>query len=147
VAKKSTKTARTKTRRPRQRTIYIDVKPGQVPPYNMTGDMTFENKKRPGFFINFKIVDDGGGYVFPTDQKKAFAAKAGKSGCPQQGVTWSELEPRKVKDQNKTLRVRNYNKESSSFRFTLFVTKTPNAANPQFLALDPGGDNMNGQYS
>ena len=54
--------------------------------------------------------------------------------------------PRKVKDSNKTLRVRNFNKQVSKFRFTLFVTKTPNAPNPQFLPLDPGGDNMNGQY-
>lgn len=147
MAKKATKASGKKARgRPRERTISIDVKPGQNPPYVMTGNMVFENEKRPGFFINFKIVDDGGGHRFPTDEKKAFAAQQGDSGCPAQGAVWSEMEPRKVKDGNRTLRVRNFNKQWSKFRFTLFVTKTPNAANPIFLPLDPGGDNMNGQY-
>ena len=142
-----TKTSGKKARgKPRERTISIDVKPDQDPPYVIRGSMVFENEKRPGFFINFKIVDDGGGYRFPTDKTKAFAAKAGNSGCPVQGAVWPEMEPRKVKDGNKTLRVRNFNKDPSKFRFTLFVTKTPNAANPIFLPLDPGGDNMNGQY-
>ena len=148
MAKKATraKVAKKVLGQPRERTITIDVKPDQDPPYVMTGSMTFENNHRPGFFINFKIRDDGGGYLFPTDENKAFASQAGNGGCPPQGATWAELEPRQVKDQNKTLRVRNFNKQPSKFRFTLFVTKTPNATNPQFLALDPGGENMNGQY-
>ena len=133
--------------KPRQRTITVDVKPGQTPPYVLTGDLTFDNDHHPGFFVYFKIRDDGGGYRFPNNKDLALAAKAGGSGCPAQGTTWPELVPRKVKDQNQTLRVRNFNTVPTKFSFTLFVTKSPSSPTGPFLPLDPVGTNNNGSYS
>jgi hypothetical protein len=123
-------------------------------PVNANDEIVFANKRRPGFNINFNLYDDtngggGSGYVFPNPPKLphqahkwALWSKEGH-GCPPAnfGQQWPEFESISVKNQGKTLVVRNLNQNTTRFGFTLRVT---NDNGGTFVDLDPGGDNKNG---
>ena len=128
--------------------LYID--PKANPPFTMKskllkdGKLTFKNNHHPGFVIDFNIVDDGGGYLFPDSAADALSAaelEKGKPTCPKQGEKWPEFEPLEVDNGNRTLRVQNHNNHPADFGFTMFVCKD---GKKPYLELDPIGDNRNG---
>ena len=134
----------------KQETVELYIDPKADPPFTMKskllkdGKLTFKNDHHPGFIVDFNIVDDGGGYLFPDDEKDALAAgelQPGKPTCPKHGAEWDEFEPLEVTNGNRTLRVQNHNNDPAEFGFTMFVTK--NGKKP-YLELDPIGDNRNG---
>lgn len=122
-------------------------------PVDPNGNIVFYNNGRPGFSINFHLYDNtnngaGSGYVFPNPPSPpsklmqwAMWSSAGQ-GCPPVGSgQWSEFTSVVVKDQGKTLVVRNTNSTQTLFGYTLRVT---NDGGTTFVDLDPGGSNQNG---
>lgn len=122
-------------------------------PVDAEDNIVFNNNGRPGFNINFRFYDNtnggnGSGYVFPNpptppnkEMQWAMWSSAGQ-GCPTPGCgQWSEFTSVSVKDQGKTLVVRNTNSSPTFFGYTLRVT---NDGGANFVDLDPGGSNQNG---
>lgn len=112
-------------------------------PVNSAGEILFENHGRPGFIINFNLQDpDGTGYRFPDDEDEALYAAKGNV-CPTSKSSWGQFKPLDVKNDNRTLVVRNLNQkgEEGKFGYALRVTKDDGKT---FLLLDPIGDNRNG---
>ena len=141
---------------PREATIDVHVLPGKTPNYRFesnssvlqNGRLVFRNEYRPGFRIHFDIADSSG-YRFAKSKDDALAAQkldGSKGGCPKQGESWDEFVPMAVSNQGKRLTVRNYNYDKADFGFALFVTRDPNG-DPPYEAIDPIGENKNGQRS
>lgn len=111
------------------------------------GRLTFHNNGKPGFKLNFNIVDDSKtGYLFPDDEAKAMWVKPVqdvKDDCPKTESHWEKFKAKKVECENRTLRVFNKNDGKELFKFTLLFTKTPSQNGP-CIEFDPIGDNRNG---
>lgn len=109
-------------------------------------EFIFENNGYDGFRLNYILDGNALGYFFPDDLEEALYSAKG-SGCPKSKAQWDQFEAKRVKQGNKVLVVRNRNEKAHKgvFGYTLRVTKTPHDPNPQFLDLDPGGENRNGQ--
>jgi len=115
--------------------------------------LTFKNKKKGDWFeVDFTIVDDNEpktGYLFPDDEKLAMYVKPVDDltePCPDDWNDprhWDQFEAQQVTNKNQTLRVRNWNHDIQLFKFTLWVTKTPNENGP-CIPYDPVGSNQNG---
>jgi hypothetical protein len=67
------------------------------------------------------------------------------AGCPPKDYDkqWGEFSTVRVADNGMTLVVRNLNETQTPFGYTLRVTNDDGA---HYLALDPGGDNQNGNF-
>ena len=113
-----------------------------------TGNIIFQNNRRPGFNIKFNLFDEtGSGYVFPSQPQvqQACWSQLGTS-CPQTSV-WQVFDPRRVSNHGQTLEVYNQNPSQSGgnglgpFKYTLRVTNDGGAT---YCDLDPGGDDQNG---
>lgn len=143
----------------KQADVTISYKPGEEPPFTLTtglpkgpgGEIIFKNDGHPGFFVNYTLDDSWGDYVFPNDTDQALCSAViedGENSCPSEGV-WPEFYAHKVKDNNRTLVVRNINgklpqgKDEVRFGYTLYITENPNG-DGDFLELDPIGANQNG---
>ena len=118
-------------------------------PKGPNGDLIFQNNHRPGFNIEFHLIDlTGKGYLFPkpADLKDSIWCERGTASCPTSAVD-DILTPRNVSPDRKTLTAytekpdENHGGPIGPFRFTLNVTKT---GEPPFLPLDPGGDDQDG---
>jgi hypothetical protein len=111
------------------------------------GDLVFNNRHRPGFIVKFHLHDESGeGYQFPRppDEKEALWSKAGV-GCPPANYgQWEEFFSLRIENNRQTLVVRNLNKTTTKFGYTLRVTKDDGAT---YRDLDPGGDNQNGNWN
>jgi hypothetical protein len=108
------------------------------------GDLVFENHGRPGFNVRFCLHDEtGGDYKFPSppNLRQAIWSQRGTS-CPTSAV-WDVFDAKQVKDQGMTLVAYNANPSPAQgiFQYTLNVT---NDNGSTYLAIDPGGNNMNG---
>ena len=115
------------------------------------GDLTFKNDGNDGFRVFFNIDDpQNTGYRFPDDRREAMWVEKMEPGdppaCPTDYSYWNQFEAKQVLNNNRTLRVRNLNRQNSKFGFTLRVTKTPTANGP-CIPYDPIGDNQNGNWS
>lgn len=115
------------------------------------GDLTFKNDGNDGFRVFFNIQDpQNTGYKFPDDRREAMWVKAMEEGdppaCPDDYVYWDQFQAKQVMNNNMTLRVRNLNRKSQKFGFTLRFTKTPTANGP-CIPYDPIGDNQNGNWN
>lgn len=115
------------------------------------GNLTFNNDGNDGFRVFFDIEDpDNTGYRFPDDRREAMWVEAMEPGapdaCPMDYVYWDQFQAKQVMDNNRTLRVRNLNREAKKFGFTLRFTKTP-ANNGPCIPYDPIGDNQNGNWN
>lgn len=109
------------------------------------GNLIFENKGHPGFMVHFDLDDQTGkGYVFPQNSKKddAIFSEMGDSGCPTSGQV--VFQPITVRPHRQTLVVHNPNVVPvlGKFRYTLQVGLRGAS---DYLSLDPGGVNQNGQ--
>jgi len=109
-----------------------------------SGRLVFNNSGRPGFNIVFRLHDGTGkGYRFPSPPrlKDAVWSKIGPDCCPQEGA-WEVFDPRRVFDDGTALTVYNENPcpAQGDFTYTLRVT----ADDRDYLELDPGGLNQNG---
>ena len=118
-----------------------------LPIDSSSGNIIFENNRRPGFNIKFNLHDEtGSGYVFPPQPqvRQACWSQIGTS-CPQSPM-WQVLDPRRVTNQGRTLEVYNENPRPpvgplGPFKYTLRVTNDGGAT---YCDLDPGGDDMDG---
>lgn len=115
------------------------------------GDLTFKNDGNDGFRVFFRIKDPHNtGYRFPDDLREALWVQPMEPGdldaCPDDYCFWDQFEAKQVLDDNRTLRVRNRNRKSQKFGFTLRVTKKP-AQNGPCIPYDPIGDNQNGNWN
>ena len=107
------------------------------------GDLVFRNRGRHGFNVRFNLIDETGeGWEFPNQAQDALWSSEGV-GCPPAGCgQWKEFEAHHVQGQ-KILVVRNLNETETKFGYTLRITKDNGAS---FRNLDPGGDNLNGNW-
>ena len=108
------------------------------------GDLVFHNRGHDGFNVNFHLHDlTDGGYQFagPPNLNQAIWSQIGDV-CPTSGV-WQVFDPKQVKDHGMTLVAYNKNPAPAQghFMYTLNVT---NNNGTSYVALDPGGNNMNG---
>jgi hypothetical protein len=118
--------------------------PGSLPK-GPKGELVFENKGHPGFFVHFRLQDRTGlGYFFPrpNDRKEAVWSQRVEDACPESAV-WDVFDPRNISGDRLTLIVHNPNVAPvlGQFGYTLRVTKNNGQ---DYLPLDPGGDNRNG---
>lgn len=144
--------------------VYVTISycPGERPPFLLhsdlprgaAGEFIFRNDGHPGFWVHYTLDESFGDYVFPNDVEQALCSavmEGDDNSCPQEGV-WNEFYPHKVKDENRTLVVRNINgrlpkgKDEVRFGYTLYVTENRNG-DGDFLELDPIGSNQNGNTS
>jgi hypothetical protein len=109
-------------------------------------NLMFYNRCHPGFYVYFHLIDETGkGYRFPQSSNKddAIWSQMGTS-CPTQAI-YEVFDQNKinVKDQGATLKTFNPNEGTAvgNFQYTLNVSTDGKAP---YLALDPGGTNMNG---
>lgn len=148
---------------PKDTYVTLSFRPGEDPPFLLQsndlptgrdGELIFKNDGHPGFWVNYKLDESFGDYVFPNDKDQALCSAViadGQNSCPDEGV-WSEFYPHKVKDGNRTLVVRNINgklpkgKDEVRFGYTLYVTENRNG-DGDFLGLDPIGSNQNGNFA
>lgn len=112
------------------------------------GDLVFNNRRRPGFIVNFHLHDETGeGYLFPktSDEDEALWSRMGE-GCPPDhyGQQWEEFKVQRIINSRQTLVVRNLNQTPTKFGYTLRVTKDDGKT---YRDLDPGGDNQNGNWN
>jgi hypothetical protein len=127
------------------------------PPSGPNQTLTFSNKDQngvghDGLNIDFVFTDaTQQGYAFPPNNKKAEAVSSQLGAtdlCPPQGQN-EVLSPININGPNNdTLRVHNPNQDkpggpklTGPFSYVLWVTKDGGA---KYVALDPGGQNMNG---
>ena len=108
--------------------------------------LIFQNNNRPGFIINFNLIDEtNSGFLFPqTSKKKAAVWSRVGNQCPINGdEVWDVFEPLRVINERTTLVVRNDNPSPAlgQFKYTLRVT---NDDGKSYTELDPGGDDQNG---
>ena len=111
----------------------------------------FKNRWHPGFCVRFNIVDDGDlGYRFPSDPADAIwvcPIQSEDDPCPSAKCDWPgfvpvTVEPNQNGEADRTLVVRNENKASALFAFTLKMIRD---TGPDKLVLyDPIGNNQNG---
>lgn len=108
----------------------------------------YKNDGRPGFLIDFVIKDDDGtGLLFPKDKAEAMWVHpvADKDDpCPPRRSTWDEFRAVEVRDDGRTLRVRNCNRRTQLFKFSLNFTRDRNNPHAEPICWDPIGDNRNG---
>ena len=106
--------------------------------------VNFYNDGRNGFRITFRFYDNTGStnpYIFLKDADDAVWSAAG-SDCPTEKCGEVFTEPKRVDDT--TLSVLNPNKDVlGPFQYALRVSND-NGKTP--VTLDPGGNNMNGNY-
>ena len=113
-------------------------------PKSPAGRIRFQNRRRPGYFITFKLHGEPG-YNFPLDPADAVWSQAG-GGCPN-APSWQVFLPMEVDQALRTLTVYNpnhtpfgaFNPVLGDFQYTLRVT---DGGAP--VPLDPGGTNQNG---
>lgn len=112
---------------------------------NTDHDFRFSNDGHEGFLLNYILQGNAHGYRFPDDETQALYSARGVQ-CPREPGQWHQFQAREVKPGNKILVVRNFNQKGSEGRFgyTLRVTQAPHVDDPDFIELDPGGDNTNG---
>ena len=108
------------------------------------GDLVFNNCGRPGFNIVFRLHDETGlGYHFPGPPRlnNAVWSQRGGDACPDSQV-WEIFDPVRVFDDDMALVVYNQNPSPAqgAFTYALRVTKDDR----EYLRLDPGGLNQNG---
>ena len=118
---------------------YLQQEPG--------GNLVFNNRRRPGFIVKFHLHDETGEeYQFPktSHEHEALWSRIGE-GCPPNnyGKQWEEFEALRITNNRQTLVVRNLNKTPTKFGYTLRVTKDDGKT---YRDLDPGGDNLNGNW-
>ena len=143
--------------KPKKAKVEVELKASSTDPKGFTWEiksiykngnkLEFKNDHHPGYDVRFELDNGGTGFVFPDDPTLALAVQpyaAAEPPCPHAGETWTEFAPFAVEDDNKRLCVYNANKTKTDFKYTLFVTKDPHAANPQFEEIDPIGSNQNG---
>lgn len=143
---------------PNQATVDVTILPGQTPNFSFATTsnniqlgpnnvITFANNGRPGFVIDYHLVNPPNGYVFPDNPIPNHLAEAlwsavGSDGCPSVAGQWPSFTARNVKDNGLTLVVRNLNDCIAQFGYVLRVTNDNGAS---YLPLDPGGFNQNGE--
>ena len=115
-------------------------------PTKANGDIVFNNSGRHGFTLLYHLHDlTNSGYHFPGPPHvdDGLWSRQG-AGCPPDnyGKQWSEFTSLRVTDGGMTLIIRNFNDTQTEFGYLLRVTKDDRT----YLALDPGGDNNNGNY-
>jgi hypothetical protein len=107
--------------------------------------VNFYNDGRNGFRITFRFYDNTGStnsYIFLTDANDAVWSAAGST-CPTQKCSEVFSQPKRVDDS--TLSVLNLNNDVlGPFQYALRVS---NDKEKTVVTLDPGGNNMNGNYS
>ena len=125
---------------------------GLPPPNGPDQTLTFYNQDQNGVGhngvdVDFILTDNTrGNYAFPPNNKKgnAVSSQLGATNlCPPQGTN-QVLNPVNVSGpNNNTLRVHNPNQNTvvGLFSYVLWVT---NDGGTTYVALDPGGNNMNG---
>ena len=147
-------------RSPNKATVDVTILLGQTPNFSFaTNDtniqigpdnvITFANNGRPGFLIDYRLVNPPGGYVFPGNQvannlAEALWSAVGPDGCPNTAGQWQQFQAKSVKSQGLILEVWNRNECEAQFGYVLRVTNDNGAS---YLALDPGGFNQNGSQS
>ena len=110
------------------------------------GRIMFNNRRRPGFFINF-VLHDEPAYNYPPNLVDAVWSQAG-SNCPN-GPIWTVLWPMAVDHGTRTLTVYNANQAQFGpyagyvgiFQYALNLVR---GTAPRLLPLDPGGTDQNG---
>lgn len=122
------------------------------PPNGPHQVLCFDNDHHDGIDIEFHLIDSTHqGYAFPADKfkGKAVSSQMGPIGqCPPQGTS-EVLDPVSISGaNNEFLKVHNPNQNKpggpnlvGDFNYTLWVT---NDGGTSWIALDPGGQNMNG---
>ncbi|HEV2594756.1 MAG TPA: hypothetical protein VGU01_06105 [Sphingomicrobium sp.] len=122
------------------------------PPTGPHQELLFENNKHDGVDIEFVLIDaTNQQYTFPPAKKLADAVSSELGAtdlCPKQGTS-DVLIPKSINGPNNNiLRVHNPNqnipggpKLTGPFSYVLWVT---NDNGKNWIALDPGGQNMNG---
>ena len=108
--------------------------------------LVFNNAGRPGFNIVFRLHDETGkGYRFPSHQqrKDAVWSQLGANCCPT-SERWEVFEPKRVFDDEMALTVYNPNPSPAQGDFTYTLRVTADGTN--YLELDPGGLNQNGNF-
>lgn len=136
--------------------VFIDDAKADPPKFHFISDdlqvgpknhLTFKNDGHAGFDIHFDLQEPTYGYRFPPQAaaKQAIWSKFGDGECPHLEASEVFTEPR-ISHDGQSLRVHNRNSEydTGSFGYTLRVT---NDGGSNYLPLDPGGLNQNGNYS
>jgi hypothetical protein len=139
----------------------VDVKvflhPDQCPEFHLECDdlpkgpkpdhFVFDNCGHAGFLLNYLLQEPTHGYFFPDDEGEALYSAKGE-GCPKRKGQWGQFKVVDVSADNLKLVVRNQNRKGheGEFGYTLRVTKTPHRDDAEYLDLDPGGTNNNGNY-
>lgn len=141
---------------PRHAIVNVFVFPGGDPEFRLESDyikhneLTFKNGSgHKGCIVDFILANaDTTGYFFPGDKLLALASEEitsnGDPKCPKQGTIWPEFKPVSVSTDRKKLTVHNENGKKKRFGYTLFVTDDGDKPKPTFKALDPIGNNQNG---
>lgn len=141
---------------PRDSTVKVFVFPGGDPEFTLesdllkNGELTFKNGGgHKGYVVDFVLANaDQTGYYFPDSELLALSSEelppSGDPKCPAQGKIWDEFKPVAVSSDNKTLTVHNENGKKKRFGYSLFVTQDPKKPKPRCKALDPIGNNQNG---
>jgi hypothetical protein len=106
--------------------------------------VNFYNDGRNGFRITFRFYDNTGStnsYIFLKNANDAVWSAVGST-CPTQKCSEVFTQPKRVDDT--TLSVLNLNKDVlGQFQYALRVS---NDQEKTVVTLDPGGNNMNGNY-
>jgi hypothetical protein len=110
-------------------------------------DLYFYNRNHPGFNVRFHLHDETGqNYRFPDPPRRGDAlwSKIGTD-CPTV-ATYDIFSQHSISvtDQGATVVAYNPNSEPAQFQYTLNVSTT---GGPPYCAIDPGGNNMNGNSS
>ncbi len=140
---------------PNRATVNVHILLGQTPNFSFSSshlqvgpnnELTFANNGKPGFLIEYHLVNPPSNYRFPVNSipnnlQEALYSAVGTDPCPNVPGQWCDFTAQTVKDQGLTLVVRNRNDSVAQFGYVLRVTNDDGA---NYLPLDPGGFNQNG---
>lgn len=111
-------------------------------------ELVFCNNGHNGFNITFVLHDSTGkGYGFPTGSNKQDAvwSEVGPGLCPGDPGAWNVFDKKTITvgGNGSKLMVHNPNPSPAQGKFSYTLNVTTTGGKP-YLALDPGGNNMNG---